>query len=81
MFYTYVLKSTKDNKFYVGSTSDLRKRVKFHNQGRVKSTAYRKPLVLVYYEACLNKSKAEERERFFKTGFGKGFLKKRFDYW
>ncbi|MBI3366550.1 GIY-YIG nuclease family protein [Candidatus Roizmanbacteria bacterium] len=76
-YYTYILLSKKDNKYYIGSTSNLITRFKFHNQGRVQATKYRRPFVLVYYEACLSKIKAEERERYFKTGFGRGFLKNR----
>ncbi|MFH0979863.1 MAG: GIY-YIG nuclease family protein [Candidatus Roizmanbacteria bacterium] len=77
MFYTYVLKSVKDRKLYVGSTNDLITRFKFHNQGRVESTKNRRPFILIYYEACLSKQKAEKREKYFKTGFGRGFLKNR----
>lgn len=74
-YYTYVLISSKDYKFYIGSTSNLKDRIKIHNQGRVKSTKGRRPLKLIYYEACLKKQKAENREKYFKTGFGRGFLK------
>ena len=77
IFYTYVLRSARDNKLYIGSTSDLVTRKKFHDQGRVQSTKNRRPLVLIYYEACLTKEKAEKREKYFKTGFGRGFLKNR----
>lgn len=76
-YYTYVLRSLKDNKYYIGSTSNLITRLKLHNQGNVNSTKGRKPLELIYYEACLSKDKAEKRERYFKTGFGRGFLKTR----
>lgn len=67
----------KDDKLYIGSSADLINRVKLHNQGGVKSTENRRPLELIYYEACLSKSKSEKRERYFKTGFGRGFLKSR----
>ena len=67
MFYTYVLKSIKDNKLYVGFTEDLKKRINEHNQGLVLVTRARKPLTLIYYEACLNKNKAIKREKYFKT--------------
>lgn len=78
MFYfTYVLKSERDNKYYIGSTSNLENRVRSHNNGGVKSTKNRIPLKLIYYEACLDKNKAEKREKYFKTGFGRGYLKKR----
>jgi putative endonuclease len=77
MYYTYVLKSSKDNKLYIGYTTDSKSRLKEHNNGPSKSTLTRKPFVLVYYEACLNKYKALRREKYFKTGFGRRFLKDR----
>lgn len=77
MFYTYVLKSTKDDKLYIGWTNDLKKRLLNHNSGKVEATKERKPLNLIYYEACKSKEKAIEREKYFKTGFGRNFLKNR----
>lgn len=67
----------QNGKLYVGSTHDLKKRLKAHNQGRVESTKSRRPMQVIYYEACNNKQKAEKRERYFKTGFGRKFLKDR----
>ena len=49
-----VLKSEIDNQLYTGYSSDLRKRLKDHNRGNVKSTQNRRPLKLVYFEGCLN---------------------------
>jgi putative endonuclease len=77
MNYTYVLLSERDGEFYTGSTIDLRKRIREHAAGSVRSTAYRLPLVLAYYEACLNIADARRRERFLKTGKGKRYLKNR----
>jgi putative endonuclease len=77
MYYTYVLKSLKDNKLYVGWTDNLQSRVYKHNSGKVISTKYRVPLTLAYYEACQSKTKAIKREKYFKTGFGRRFLKDR----
>jgi putative endonuclease len=77
MYYTYVLKSKIDNKHYVGWTNDLKHRILSHNNGKVESTALRRPLTLVYYEACLDEKKAIHREKFFKTGYGRKFLKSR----
>ena len=54
MHYTYVLLSDKDGRPYTGSTNDLRKHILAHSTGRVRSTAYRIPLALVYHEACLD---------------------------
>lgn len=75
--YTYVLKSKKDGKLYIGSSGNVEERVKAHNSGDVDSTKGRRPLELIYYEACTTKEKAEKRERYFKTGFGRKFLKGR----
>lgn len=77
MYYTYVLKSSIDNKYYVGSTADLRKRLSEHNAGKVDSTRNRLPLNLIYYEACVIKEKAIKREKYLKTGFGRRYLKGR----
>ncbi len=55
MYYTYVLVSWKDGNRYVGFTKDLDLRMKQHQLGRVRSTAHRRPLVLIYFEACLSK--------------------------
>jgi len=76
-FYTYVLRSTIDGNLYIGFSNDLKSRIKDHNDGLVKSTLPRKPLELVYYEACLSKEKAIKREKYFKTGFGRRYLKTR----
>ena len=62
---------------YVGFTGDLKNRLHEHNAGLVLSTKDRVPLELVYYEACLDKEKAIRREKYFKTGFGRKFLKER----
>ncbi len=79
MFYTYVLLSEKDEKFYVGFTKDLRERLEKHKIGKVKSTANRRPLKLIYYEACLDERDAIKREKYFKTGFGRRFLRNRLE--
>jgi len=77
MYYTYVLKSDKDGKLYVGWTEDLNRRISDHNNGKVNSTMNRQPLKLVYYEACNSKQDAIAREKSLKTGFGRAYLKRR----
>ena len=77
MFYTYVLKSLKDDNLYIGWTDDLQHRYVMHSQGKVTATKYRLPLKLIYYEACLSKEKAIAREKQLKTGFGRAYLKRR----
>jgi len=77
MFYTYVLMSKRDKEFYVGFTKDLKKRLDEHQRGLVASTAQKRPLRLIYYEACLNENDGIAREKYFKTGFGRRFLRNR----
>ena len=76
-WYTYVLQSTKNNHWYTGCTTDLRKRFNEHQNNQVRSTKGRQPLQLIYYEACLNKDDAFARERYLKSGMGKRYLKNR----
>lgn len=80
-YYTYVLISLKDKNFYAGYTEDLKLRFEYHIKGKVVSTKNRRPLALMYYEACLNKKDAMKRERYFKTYKGKFFLKNRLKYY
>lgn len=75
--YTYILFSLKDNKFYTGCTSNLKERFKLHNRGKIASTKNRRPLKLIYYEACLNQKNAYKREKYLKTYLGKFFLHNR----
>ena len=79
MFYTYVLISENDRNFYIGFTKDLEKRLDEHQHGSVASTAHRRPLKMVYYEACLNEKDAIKREKYFKSGFGRRFLRNRLE--
>lgn len=62
MFYLYILKSKKDGQLYTGSTNDLRRRFKEHNDGKVFSTKARRPFELVYYEAYKSEKDARIRE-------------------
>ncbi len=76
-YYIYVLKSGKDNKFYTGYTEDLKSRFEQHKKGQVESTKDRRPLDLVYSEACCSKADALHREKYLKTFHGKQFLRNR----
>lgn len=77
MFYTYVLHSKKDGQMYYGFTNDLAQRFEMHKKGMLESTRYRRPLVLVYYEACLSRADALHREKYFKSYRGRQFISKR----
>ena len=77
MYYTYVLHSEKDGKLYTGSTKDLKLRFEQHQNGEVDSTKYRRPLKLIYYEACLVEDDARRREKVLKSFRGKMFIRRR----
>ena len=76
-YYTYVLISKTYGKFYTGATAELKKGVTEHNNGLVTSTKYKRPLQLIYFEACLSKDDAYRRERYLKSGMGKRYLRNR----
>ena len=77
MFYTYILKSKKNGTLYTGYTTDLRKRLREHNDGKSNYTKHRGPYELIYYEACKYEGDARSRETYLKSGKGKRFLKSR----
>ncbi len=77
MYYTYVIKSDRDGKWYTGYAGDLRKRLNDHNSGKVTSTKNRGPFNLIYYEACCDEHDAIAREKYLKSGMGKRYLKNR----
>ena len=62
MFFVYIIKSDLDRKLYVGSTNDLKRRLKEHNMGLVRSTKIRIPFKLIYYEAYASEKEARHRE-------------------
>lgn len=63
MIYVYVLKSLKDEGYYIGITKNIDKRVQKHNKGQVKSTKNRKPFTLVHKEEVISYKQAREREK------------------
>ncbi len=81
VYYTYVLLSSTDGEWYTGATSDLKARLLEHEHGEVTSTRFRRPLRLIYYEACLDAADAFRREKYLKTGKGKRYLRQRMRSW
>lgn len=77
MFYTYILQSKKNSQLYVGYTSDLKRRIREHNQGLNFSTKKYMPWEIIYYEACIEESDAKRREKYLKTTQGNRLIKRR----
>jgi putative endonuclease len=76
-YYNYVLRSLKDKNYYIGYTANLKKRLKDHKEGEVKSTRYRRPFTLVYCEISFDKESAIHREKYLKTTYGHRYLNNR----
>ncbi len=75
MYYVYILYSETLDKKYIGSTDDLKKRLKEHNSGCSKFTKSGIPWMLLYYEAFISKYDALIEEKFLKSGKGRDRLK------
>ncbi|HVN57832.1 MAG TPA: GIY-YIG nuclease family protein [Bacteroidales bacterium] len=75
-YFVYILKSMKDGRYYIGSTSNVESRLAYHNSGRQRSTKSRTPFVLVKSEEYPDRQAAERREREIKSyKGGEGFRK------
>lgn len=63
MWYTYMVRCN-DQTLYTGITTDPEKRLAAHNNGKkgAKYTRARRPVRLVYLEACPSRSAAAKRE-------------------
>ena len=79
MWYVYVLKNNL-SKWYIGSTTEIRKRILQHNTGSNKSTKYGRPWKIVYCEISLNKLDARAREKYLKSGMGRRYIKNRLKF-
>ncbi len=75
MHYVYVLRSVRDHGFYIGYSSNLRRRLRQHLEGNSFATSTADPWKLIYYEAYLEQADALGRERYLKSGAGRRFLK------
>ncbi len=71
----YALKSMTHNYIYVGQTNNLERRIAEHNNKQNKSTKHYAPFQLIYQEKHTNRIEARIREKYFKSGVGKDFLK------
>ncbi|MBS1920885.1 MAG: GIY-YIG nuclease family protein [Bacteroidetes bacterium] len=80
MFYVYAISSMLRNYIYVGITNNLERRFKEHNTGMNKTTKTYKPFKLIFSEQCENRIEARKKEKYFKSGVGKEFLRSLLKY-
>lgn len=77
MYYVYVLENQNDKSLYIGYTTDLKRRIIEHKEGRGgRTTKLKKNWKLIYFEGYLNKQDALGREKFLKGGSGRKYLYK-----
>ena len=68
--YVYILKSLKDNQYYIGETSDVDARLNYHNSGKQRSTKNRIPFILIHTEIFSNRTEALITEKQIKSWKG-----------
>ena len=73
-YFVYVLKSKKDNSFYVGLSKNPENRLREHNFGDSKYTKGHRPYELIYKEKLPTRVLAREREKYLKSGVGREFI-------
>ena len=63
MYFVYILQSIKNNRYYIGSTNNLERRLLEHNCGKTKSLKYLRPLKIVFQKGYEKESDARLIER------------------
>jgi putative endonuclease len=74
-YVVYAIKSRLDQRIYVGFSKNIEKRLKEHNAGKTKSTKGFRPWNLIFTEQVTGRANARKREKYYKSGIGKEFLK------
>jgi len=73
-YFVYILRSLKEESYYVGSTQDLKSRLERHNQGRSKYTKPKLPWKLIYHEKHTDRSTAMKKEKEIKNRKSRQFI-------
>ena len=71
VYYVYVLRSREHDRFYIGMTENLDRRIKEHNRGVTKSTKGFRPWDLFFFETFPTRKEARAREKKLKSGYGR----------
>jgi putative endonuclease len=70
MYYFYIIRSKKNRRLYLGQTTNLKDRVRSHNDGENKATKPNIPYELIFYSGFVNQVDAINCEHYFKTTAG-----------
>ena len=75
MYYVYLLKLNSGD-YYTGFSSNLKSRIKAHQNGQNKSTKDQRPVELMWYAAFYTKQLAMDFEEYLKSSSGFAFRNK-----
>ncbi|WP_363152600.1 GIY-YIG nuclease family protein [uncultured Mucilaginibacter sp.] len=76
MFYTYILQSEKNARYYIGHSANIIEILERHNSGKVNATKNKGPWVIVYHERYETKGEANSRELYIKSMKSRVFIEK-----
>ena len=71
MYTVYILKSTVKERYYVGVSKNILRRIKQHNAGYTRGTKAHRPWVILYQETHETASLAYTREKYFRKPKGR----------
>ncbi|KXK09332.1 MAG: GIY-YIG nuclease superfamily protein [Microgenomates bacterium OLB23] len=67
MSFVYIIKPRRNNRYYVGSTGDIERRVLEHNEGKSLATKYARPWELMFTHKFSSTHEAQRIERKLKS--------------
>ena len=76
MHYVYILYSERIDRYYVGRTGNIEKRIDDHNAGRSTYTRQGRPWKIVYQEEFEEKTEAIDREIEIKKRKSRRYIEK-----
>jgi putative endonuclease len=76
MIFLYVIKSEVNGNLYVGICKDVARRLRDHGSGKNRYTKGLRPWKLVHTEEFPDWSSARIKEKYYKSGIGKEYLKR-----
>ncbi len=74
MYYVYVLLMS-NKQFYIGYSSNVKRRIVEHKQGKCNTTKKYLPIKTIFCEIFINKKDALRREKYFKSTKGRTTLR------
>jgi len=74
MYLTYILYSSKINKFYVGQTEDIKRRLEEHNRGKTRFAATGVQWIIIFSKEFSSRSEAMKLEKKIKSRGASRFL-------